>query len=375
MEMNLNNYKMHGPPENENNASPAAGESLPIRQEKLDPLLADYIMTLADQYPFTQDVSVDERHVIDRLAHFWPELPEWAAQAYEVWGFIDAIVHSMRQEEPTPKARLHIAVAPVPLFPSHLPHPNEPAMIATFDGIEGVVRHCTFSSHKKSAALDLMTIPAGLMVICQMLTGNDPREKPFITQQQILPTACLPRPVLKKLATGAIAAVVQKKSDESIIKRTAIKTLERQGSNQNALEKKHYETAVRIAVDKFNSDKALAESQKDSAIAVAKSTGCAGEIKSIIEKESAFLHMDRLVEREEVTRLAEETSMAEAEITAATGAVPSLSDRPERPDALLTAEDEETMSEASSDVQQQKPATLKKPHPERERFDQLEPED
>ena len=142
-------------------------QQIVVEQQKLSPLVKDYVAALAENHSFTKDTVMDSRRVVAELEKFWPKLPRWNAQASELWSQIDATIHAIPTIETSPTVLVRVAVASSKLAPQTIPEPKEAAVVATFDSRDGVFRRYVMTNSENAPAMDEMNISSGLMVICQ----------------------------------------------------------------------------------------------------------------------------------------------------------------------------------------------------------------
>lgn len=148
-------------------ASFSGNDTPVIAQREINSALKRYVAMLVKQHPFVKDLKLDSRLVSSQLATFWPVDPAWAAEAKELWAIINAVIHSIPARTPTYTVRLRIAVADSALTPVAFPESGETAAVATLDASEGVLRSCVLRVMDEPPPLTALTIPAGIMIICQ----------------------------------------------------------------------------------------------------------------------------------------------------------------------------------------------------------------
>lgn len=148
-----------------------------ITQEEISLRLKDYIAMLARRHSFTRDMKIDRRQVHGYLEKIWPVEKTWEAEARQIWTIIENIVNSIPSFGASFEILLRVSVSDSSLVPVSLPESNEAIALATIDAAQGVMRHCLLPPMDKPPPLNALTVPRGLMVICQPL-GHAP--DPFV---------------------------------------------------------------------------------------------------------------------------------------------------------------------------------------------------
>ncbi|MFY9287429.1 MAG: hypothetical protein WAO98_02880 [Alphaproteobacteria bacterium] len=145
----------------------------PAVQEELDPVIKDYIAALAAQHPFSKNTKIEGKTLLTTLSEFWPDIPEWSGQSFEVWNTINNQMLAVRGGEAG--ATLHITVSSSPICPSYEGQTGDAVGVISFDCVNGILQHHPAATKDRPAPHRLQ-IPAGLMVMYRLL-------QPVQTQQ------------------------------------------------------------------------------------------------------------------------------------------------------------------------------------------------
>jgi len=152
----------------------AASAPLVVEQEKLAPAMLDFVRVLTQVLSDKPlEWKIDRRALPGMLNAFlekalenFPPSPQRDAAAAAFTETVNGVVGQVSVSEAMPRVLVRISAARSRLEPGALPEPNEPAVLASFDAIDGVIRRCIVAA-EATPALDGMAVDAGVIVISQ----------------------------------------------------------------------------------------------------------------------------------------------------------------------------------------------------------------